>query len=380
MFNCFAVRFSNVHSGSNPITENNFNSDDEVTDTSSRAIILTSPIVLSSRLFCNVLSQENLFNVRTEVKILLLSKFDSPHGIPVEANQPLGCPTPIINLTRPAVLRVYYGLTKSSTRSLNAIRPTYGPISTSSSVGMDPNNFSTKPLSLNMYKTGEEIRTYLLNNCSTSTKNFLTEPFNHCTVLVYSGDNNNGCSNSSLAFHSDCTFDHNGNYIVGRNSQQENTCVAVLTLGDSRTLHFKKRVLVVSQTKRKRWTVTNDETVSFNLGENSVFLLHPEDEIPSIKCNDNMQSQYVHGGVKISNKNDLSVAFAFRVVCVDREYDPITSKLIPKAADIRSSDEIDSESNIALRKALNLFRLRELDLYANKFQSFVDSKFREWKW
>ena len=67
-------------------------------------------------------------------------------------------------------------------------------------------------------------------------------------------------------------------------------------------------------------------------------------------------------------------------MCVDREYDPITSKLIPKATDIRCSDRLDSDSNITLRKALSLFRSTELNKYAEKFHSFVLDKFREWQW
>ena len=115
--------------------------------------------------------------------------------------------------------------------------------------------------------------------------------YNHCTVQVYSGDNNNGRLNSSFAFHSDCIFDHK----MGNNRRQ--VCI---------------------------------------LSENSVFLLHPEDEILFARHGDNNLSQYVYTGVNVTNKNELSVAFAFRVVCVDQEYDPITSKLILKATDIRS--------------------------------------------
>ena len=126
--------------------------------------------------------------------------------------------------------------------------------------------------------------------------------------------------------------------------------------------------------------MTDDKCVTFNLDENSVFLLHPDDEIPLKRCGDNNLSQYVHGGVNITNKNDLSVAFAFRVVCVDREYDPITSKLIPKATDIKSSDTLESECNISLRNALSLFKARDLNKYVENFHLFVLNKFREWKW
>ena len=343
-------------------------------------IFTRSPIVLSSRLFFNVLSPVQLLNIRTELKVLLLSSFDSPFGIPVEANQPLGCPHPVINLTRPAVLRIYYGLSRSSSQSLNAIRPTYGPISTSSSVGMDPFNFSTKPFSLHMYLIGEEIRQFLLRNCSTNTKNYLSLPFNHCTVLVYSGEDNNGKSNSSLSFHSDCTFDHQGNYVTNRNSQEKNTCVAVLTIGDMRRLHFKKRILINGNKNRKRWAITDDKGVHFDLKENSLFVLDPTDEIPTRRPNDDDISQYVHGGVQISNSNDLSIAYAFRVVCVEREYNPISSKLIPQGTDIRSSDSFESETNINLREALNTFRSNCLADYSRTFHEFVKNKFDQWNW
>ena len=318
--------------------------------------------------------------IRTELTMLLLSDFDSHQGIPVEANQPLGSPSPLINLTRPAVLRIYYGLSKSCTKSLRAIRPTYGPISTSSSVGMDPHNFSTKPMSITLFRIGEELRKFLRTKCKGEVVNCLAHQFNHCTVLIYSGHNNNGSANSSLAFHSDCTFDHNGNYIPGRNSQQENTCVAVLTLGDSRTLHFKKRIAMNSKSGRKRWIQTEDVGHSFVLNDNSVFMLDPSDEKPRLRSRDEHVSQYIHGGVKITNSNDLSIAFAFRVVCVDHEYDPVTSKLIPKEELLKCSDNFSSDQNIRLRECLDNFRCNELDIYSKRFHSFVKGKFREWKW
>ena len=338
------------------------------------------PFVISSRLFHNVCAEDDLMRIRTEIKILLMSEFDSHQGIPVESNQPLGSPNPLINLTRPAVLRIYYGLTKSSTRTLNSIRPTYGPTSTSSSVGMDPHNFTTKAMSLNLFNIGEQVRSFLKSQSNKDVVKCLSSQFNHCTVLIYSGENNNGSSNSSLAFHSDCTFDHSGNYLQRRNSQKENTCVAVLTLGDSRTLHFKKRVVVKNKTGRKRWVETQDEGQSFVLCDNSVFMLVPSDEKPCLRSGDEYVSQYIHGGINITNKNDLSIAFAFRVVCQDHEYDPVTSKLIPKVDFLRRTDNYNSEQNQRLRDCLHNFRRDELDTYSKRFHSFVHTKFNSWNW
>ena len=339
-----------------------------------------SPFVVSSMLFENVCSEDDLMRARTELKVLLISDFDSHQGIPVEANQPLGSPSPLINLTRPAVLRIYYGLSKSCTKSLNAIRPTYGPISTSSSVGMDPHNFTTKPMSLTLFNIGEQLRSYLKNQCEREVSKYLESKFNHCTILIYSGESNNGPSNSSLAYHSDCTFDHTGKFLPGRNSQQENTCVAVLTLGDTRTLHFKKRIAQSSKIGRKKWVQTDDKGVSFDLTDNSVFMLHPIDEKPCVREGDDHMSQYIHGGVKITNNNDLSIAFAFRVVSVDHEYDPVTSKLVAKEDFLKDSDTFLSDRNQRLRDCLRTFRCNELDSYSKHFHEFVDNKFKEWNW
>ena len=218
-------------------------------------IYTQSPFVLSSKLYDNVFHTSDLLCVRTELKTLFMSDFDSHQGIPVEANRPLGCSKPVINLTRPAVLRIYYGLSKHWSRSLNYIRPTYGPVSTASSVVMDPNNFSTKPMSHSLFNIGEKTPTYLLHECNEASSRYFRERFNHCTVLIYSGENNNGSCNSSLSLHSDCTFDHKGNFISSRNSQRQNTSVAVLTLGDTRTLYFEKRIVTNSKCGKRKWTI-----------------------------------------------------------------------------------------------------------------------------
>ena len=323
---------------------------------------------------------DDLLGIRTELKILLLSEFDTIQGIPVEAHQPLGRKEPIINLNRPAVLRVNYGMSKRFTESLNIIRPTYGPISSSSSVGMDPYNFTTKPMSLHLFNISRTLRSIVINKYTDDSCPPLNNYFNHCTILVYSGKNNNGLSNSTLSFHSDCTFDHCGRYIPSRNSQKENTCVAVLTVGDSRKLHFKKRVVVAGGKGKKKWKITDDDGETFILCNNSLFLLHPDDEKPLLRLKDNYISQYVHGGVNIQNDNDLSIALVFRVVCVDREYNAITSKLIPNESDLKVGDSLCSDRNQSLKLALLEFKRDKMDVYRLNFHRFVRQKLSEWNW
>ena len=371
---CSYVQIRNINN------DNNTNDPEVSIPNFPTPFVTASPIHLSSRLFNNVLSSDDLLGIRTELKILLLSDFDSIQGIPVEANQPLGCKVPIINLNRPAVLRVYYGLSKKFTDTLNIIRPTYGPISSSSSVGMDPFNFTTKPMSLHLFHISRTIHSYIINTYPKDSCPPMNDYFNHCTFLIYSGKNNNGASNSTLSYHSDCTFDHSGRYIVNRNSQKENTCVAVLTMGDSRVLHFKKRVAVEGGKGKRKWKVTDDVGKSFVLGNNSLFLLHPDDEKPRLRSKDVYLSQYVHGGVNIDNDNDLSLAMVFRVVSVDREYNAITSKLIPNDNDLKVGDSPNSDRNQCLNMALLNFKKNNLDEYTTIFQKFVKQKLTEWNW
>ena len=143
---------------------------------------------------------------------------------------------------------------------------------------------------------------------------------------------------------------------------------------------MKKRVVVNGSRGKRKWRLTDDACLSFELEDNSVFLLHPDDERPTLRTDDNYISQYVHGGVNIQNDNDLSIAFVFRVVCIEREYDAITSKLLPNDTDLKQGDSVNSDRNIFLRNSLDKFRREELDSYRLNFQTFVKRKFMDWKW
>ena len=73
--------------------------------------------------------------------------------------------------------------------------------------------------------------------------------------------------------------------------------MAVLIVGYSRKQFLKKRLAVGGSRGRKKWRLTDDTCASFFLEDNSVFLLHPDDEKPRLTMNDKYTSQYVHRGV-----------------------------------------------------------------------------------
>ena len=101
-------------------------------------------IKMRSEVLYNVLHEELLSRAKIFIKTLLLSEFNTHQGINVSADIPRCCNNPVINLKRPAVLRVYYGLTEYNYSSPYVVRPTYGPTRLFSSVGIDPNQYCKK--------------------------------------------------------------------------------------------------------------------------------------------------------------------------------------------------------------------------------------------
>ena len=121
------------------------------------------------------------------------------------------------------------------------------------SVGTDPHNFVTRPMCPYMKGISYKLHEILVSNRDYFNLDSvdLTSPFNHCTVLIYYADKGTG-RKSSMGFHSDCTYKNkNGAFDYLRNSQQVNTPTVVLSLGDTRTLHWKRRHLIPKLCKGK---------------------------------------------------------------------------------------------------------------------------------
>ena len=69
-------------------------------------------IKMRSEVLYNVLHEELLSRAKIFIRTLLLSEFNTHQGLNASADIPRCCNNPVINLKRPAVLRVYYGLSE----------------------------------------------------------------------------------------------------------------------------------------------------------------------------------------------------------------------------------------------------------------------------
>ena len=118
------------------------------------------------------------------VKRLIGSGLDTRNGITLLADEPLGN-KPMLNVSRPAVLRQYYGR-DLTVQGINQ-RATFGMFKGAQSEGSDKDKFSVKPFCHEM----KQMANYLsdLLRCNRTSLNLdevdLSHEFNSCGVLLY---------------------------------------------------------------------------------------------------------------------------------------------------------------------------------------------------
>ena len=111
---------------------------------------------------------DNIKSARSLVMTLLLSPYDTINGIVVSVDIPYG--TPIMNISRPAVLRTYYGLDLKPMSSTTTERVTYGPISLTGWLSMDPRQYPTKHMSTHMFEFDLCLKDSAKSNLKSSIK------------------------------------------------------------------------------------------------------------------------------------------------------------------------------------------------------------------
>ena len=317
------------------------------------------------------IGRDNIIYARAIVVKLLLSGFDTPDGIPLSADMPYGQPK--MNIKRPAVLRIYYGLNKNIISPTIWNRVTYGPTSVTGSLSIDPRRYTTKAMSVEMFQFGLCLKQYVKRQFQKQQRSSLIFDceLNHCTVLIYNTHSDN--INCKLSYHCDCEYDHNGNF-KDRNTQGENTPVIVFSMGDSRKINFRKRTIIQGKNYHNLWENVETPIHEVDLHDNSIFVLHPDDEKPIIRKVSENLSQFQHGNVKVK-MGKLSIGLVYRNVTHSRNYDNVTSKIVlssnywaAKSRYITLFDETYSKDRTTMRNI------------ETKFNSLSLGKLHTWDW
>lgn len=155
---------------------------------------------------------------------------------------------------------------------------------------------------------------------------------------------------TKINWHTDQRYSRDGKFMTSQNSQEENTFVAVLTIGDTRYLHMK--CVRYRQPKKKKDPKDppgpidvegNDCHKVFELTNGSLFLLHPGDEVPFIRQHfDEECATFFQHSVLYRSKDGLSIALVFRTTSHTVEVFKDTG-LLKNFADFKEKDSALAE-------------------------------------
>lgn len=319
------------------------------------------------------IGSQNIIIARCLVVKLMAYPYDTADGITVSADMPFG-KCGLVNISRPAVLRTYYGLDKTCISATLIERVTYGPTSFTGCLATDPRWFSTKPMSILMYNFGVTLKNFSreqFQKQKQDTKIFDCE-FNHCTILIYNGHTPN--VNNQLTYHCDYQYDHDGQFMDLKNSQGKNTPVIIYSLGDTRTICFRRRIVKSSKESRKCWEAHKHPFQKIDLNDNSMFVLHPMDEKPILRYPTESLSQFQHGNISLKT-GCLSIALVFRNVTNTLIYDNVTSRRAIDVEWVHTNSSIAERYNNTYRECTgNIIDIEETN------HDHTQQKIAEWNW
>ncbi len=128
---------------------------------------------------------------------------------------------------------------------------------------------------------------------------------NHVTILTYfSKRTRSKHVEQQLSFYTDNIYNNDGTFDHKQNRQGENTVTAILTLGDSHELCFQE----FSSDSCDQQIKSHGDDIKFMLLHNSLFILHPSNEIPSTHHSKSSKTFYKHCVPKFGGKDKLSCA------------------------------------------------------------------------
>jgi hypothetical protein len=241
---------------------------------------------------------------------LLNNTLNSPEGLWVTYDKPLGSTDYHLNMERPAVLRQHFGCCVHN-------RPdrihSYGSGSGAITVGTHPSHQIPRLMTSQMRIISNMINKLIVDlHDKRAIPPTRILPFNHCSILFYCHKTPNTSSPKMLGFHTDNVYSSEGRFNVSKNTQMENTPTCVLTIGNTRNLHFQKQCNYKGiKSGRRKWSQIH--LTQIPLTHNSLFLLNPEDERPSPFVG-KIKTRWRHGIPKFQDSEAFSIAIVFRTV------------------------------------------------------------------
>ena len=213
-----------------------------------------------------------------------------------------------LSIDFPQAMRIFFGKTVR-TEDGRAVRPAYGLISILKTTGVRPYDLRVRPFNSKI----TTIIGYLENAVTPFLKGTRYEgclfDFNFMETKLYFGNNFvKDNSNKTVGPHTDCRFNDYGQQLESDSARGDHLTL-VLSIGEPRLLYFVR----CHKTQRETcWGESRANNDNLHLLHNSLFVLFPEDEIPTFDESDNLLKKTKHG-VKFDG-NNFSIALVFRAV------------------------------------------------------------------
>ena len=125
---------------------------------------------------------------------------------------------------------------------------------------------------------------------------------------------------------------------------------------------------------KKCWHIVNDPYHEFDLHDNSIFVLHPNDEKPMIRHSGEYLSQFQHGKVLVK-EGLLSIGLIFRHVTNSLRYDNVTgTRVLPKNFFNGKTEYLEK-----FDATLENFTTQKTNI-PHQFKHQATQKCKEWDW
>ena len=205
--------------------------------------------------------------------------------------------------------------------------------------------------------------------------------FNSVSVIAYVG-------HMVISSHRDARYKKDGSFDAKNNSQEENSIVATLVIGDPRTLQFN----LFSQGKKDK--KVRLKALELELEHGGLSILYPSDEKPLRRSvyDDDVKglTYYKHScsGLKTKNSTGMSIGLVFRVsrhqavvhkdtglIALSREYSNINGQL-----EIHSRTNENKKSKTSAKILKKFLEEKELkqqwdSLYEDGMTNIIDQYF-----
>jgi hypothetical protein len=145
----------------------------------------------------------------------------------------------------------------------------------------------------------DNIESFLLEKYK-SDKTVDLKPFTTATIITYLNE-------MKLPEHRDQIYKYDGSFDQSSNSQLENSITAILCFGDTRWLDFSLHKFNYRSIQKVGFSQ------SFELSHGTLFVLHPQDEVPLRRLNEkDVLTFFKHSSKGIKGGGGMSLGIVFR--------------------------------------------------------------------